>query len=114
ISEWQYVDTSSNDLAFLGLQRHQCGFVVGDEGALRSIMLALRREKIKYVFSPVWWDEDEVARATFDAHDATETAILKKKELKDAAAGKAALDIERIKKKENEKGEIERKLREAN
>jgi len=114
ISEWQYVDTSSNDLAFLGLQRHQCGFVVGDEGAVRSIMLALRREKIKYVFAAVWWDEDEVARATFDAHDAIETAILKKNELDRAAAAKIALDIARIKNKENEKGEIERKFREAN
>jgi hypothetical protein len=26
-------------------------------------MLALRRERIKYVFAPVWWDEYEVARA---------------------------------------------------
>ena len=44
-SDWQYVDTSSTDLAFLGLQRHQCGYVLGADSDLGEIMLALRREK---------------------------------------------------------------------
>jgi len=44
-SDWQYVDTPNIDLAFLGLQRHQCGYLVGAAADLREIMLALGREK---------------------------------------------------------------------
>ena len=80
-AEWRYVDTGTNDLAFLGLQRHQCGFVLGDDKDLRTIMLALRREKIKYSFAPLWWDEKEVDQATFDARDAAQQEVLKQKDI---------------------------------
>lgn len=113
-SEWQYVDTSTTDLAFLGLQRHQCGFLLGDDGKLREVMLALRRENIKYAFAPIWWDAKAVDQATFDAHDAIEQEILKKKEEQRKREEAAALQAERDKNKQNQKSEIERKLREAN
>jgi uncharacterized protein len=53
---WESVDTPSTDLAFRGLQRQQCGYLLADAERLKTIMLALRREQIKYTFSPVWWD----------------------------------------------------------
>jgi len=64
-SYWQFVDTSG-DLALLGLQRRQCGYVAGTADALRTIMLALAREQKKYAFSPVWWDDKEVSQARSD------------------------------------------------
>ena len=113
-SEWQYVDTSTTDLAFRGLQRHQCGFVLGDDSSLREVMVALRREKIKYAFAPIWWDGKAVDQATFDAHDAIQQEILKKKEEERKRQEEDALQAERDKTKQNQKSEIERKLREAN
>ena len=80
-AEWQHVDTGTTDLAFLGLQRHQCGYLVGNDKDLRTIMLALRREKMKYSFAPVWWDDKEVDQATFDAHDAARQEILKQRDI---------------------------------
>ena len=113
-AEWRYVDTGTNDLAFLGLQRRQCGFVLGDEKELRIIMLALRREKIKYLFAPRWWDEKEVDQATFDARDAAQREILRHKDIERKRKDEEALQALRDKDKQNQKTEIERKLREAN
>lgn len=114
MAEWRYVDTGTNDLAFLGLQRHQCGFVLGEEKDLRTIMLALRREKMKYWFAPLWWDEREADQATFDARDAAQQEILKQKDIDRKRTAAAELQAQRDKDKQNQKTEIERKLRDAN
>ena len=111
---WQYVDTSSTDLAFRGLQRHQCGYVLADEGGLKTIMLALRNERIKYAFAPVWWDAKEVEQATFDAHDVVQQEILTKEDLARKQRDEQALQVQRDKDNENRKTEIERKFRAAN
>jgi hypothetical protein len=114
LSNWQYVDTPTTDLAFLGLQRHQCGYLLADESGLRTIMLALRRENTKYAFAPVWWDDKELVQVTFDVHDAVQQEILKKKDVERRRKDEEALQAERDKNKENQKTEIEHKLREAN
>jgi hypothetical protein len=113
-AEWRYIDTGTNDLAFLGLQRHQCGFVLGDDKDLRTIMLALRREKMKYSFAPLWWDEKEVDQATFDTRDAVQREIMKQKDIDRKRTDEAALQAQRDRDKQNQKTEIERKLRDAN
>ena len=112
--DWQYVDTPTTDLAFLGLQRHQCGYLLGGDSDLKEIMLALRREKLRYAFAPVWWDATEVDQATFDVHDATQQEILKQQDVDRKRKAEEALQAERERNKQNEKYEIERKLREAN
>ena len=112
--EWDYIDTPTSDLAFLGLQRHQCGYLVGTEADLKEIMLALGREKIKYELSAVWWDENDVAQATFDVNDKTQQEIRKQRELERQRQAEEVLQKERDKEKQNEKSELERKLREAN
>ncbi len=73
----QFVEVTA-DLAYLGLQRHQCGYVAGDADALRSIALALRRDNVNYAFAAVWWDGKDVDQATFDVRDKTEQEIRKK------------------------------------
>jgi hypothetical protein len=113
-SAWQYVDTPTTDLAFLGLQRHQCGYLLGDDNDLRAIMLALRREKLKYSFAPVWWDEEAVDHAAFDAHDAAQQEIRKQEDLARRRREEKAVQEERDKERQTQKTEIERKLREAN
>ncbi len=102
------------DLAFLGLQRHQCGYVLGDDEDLRSIMLALRREKLKYSFAAVWWDDREVDQGTFDVHDAAQQEIRKGEDLKRRQKAEDALRAEREKNRQTQKTELERKLREEN
>ena len=113
-SDWQYVDTSNTNLAFLGLQRHQCGYLLGAEGDLREIMLALRREKMKYAFAPVWWGENEVVQATFDVHDTVQQELRKKLDVERKRKEEESLQAERERNKQNEKFEIERRLRETN
>jgi hypothetical protein len=113
-SDWQYVDTPNKDLGFLGLQRHQCGYLPGAEGDLAAIVQALRRDKIKYAFAPVWWDDNEVAQVAFDAHDAVQQELLKQQDLEHKRKQDEALQAERDKNKQSQKSEIERKLREAN
>ena len=76
-------------------------------------MLALRREKLKYAFAPVWWDATEVDQATFDVHDAAQQEMLKQQDVDRKQKAEEALQAEREKNKQNEKYEIERKLREA-
>jgi peptidoglycan hydrolase-like protein with peptidoglycan-binding domain/uncharacterized protein YecT (DUF1311 family) len=112
-SDWQFVDTNS-DLAYLGLQRRQCGYVAGEASALRSIMLALRRDKINYTFSAVWWDDKDVDQAAFDMRDAREQEIRKQAEKDRVLKGQKALEEEREKNKQSQKTEIERRLREKN
>lgn len=112
-SDWQFIETTT-DLAFLGLQRQQCGFVAGEASSLQSIMLALRRDKVKYAFSAVWWDDKDVDRATFDMRDAREQEIRKQAEKDRALKDQQALEAEREKNKQSQKTEIERQLRAKN
>jgi uncharacterized protein len=113
-SGWNIVDTPSTDLAFRGLQRHQCGYLLADDESLKTMMLALRREQIKYTFAPVWWDSKVVAQAAFDANDAKQQEILRKKDFERKKKEQDALEDLREKNKQNQKTEIERKLREQN
>ena len=113
-SDWPYVDTPNKDIAFLGLQRHQCGYLLGADNDLEAIAQALRRDKIKYAFAPVWWDEKEVSQASFDVHDATQQEARKQQDLDRKRKSEEALQAERDKSKQSQKSEIERKLREAN
>ena len=107
---WQFVDATA-DLAYLGLQRQQCGYVAGEANSLRTIMLALRGDKRKYRFSPVWFDAQEVAQATFDARDEREQEIRKRAEdqRKLEEAKKIADQLKRD--SANQNGAMERLLR---
>ncbi|MDR3413470.1 MAG: hypothetical protein P4L87_21365 [Formivibrio sp.] len=110
--DWQTVDTANPDVAFLGLQRRQCGYVIGEASTLRSIMLALRRDGLKYAFSPVWWSDKDLDQATFDANDKTRQKIVKDEALKQQEKAQHDLEMQRQKDNEKNKTEIERKLRE--
>jgi hypothetical protein len=112
-SDWQFVQTTE-DLAYRGLQRQQCGYVAAEAGVLGNLLQALHRDKFKYVFSPVWFDKADMEQATFDDRDRQQQAILKQHEdeLKKAEADK--LEQERRRKQEQQKTEIERRLREQN
>ncbi len=112
-SDWQFVQ-GTTDLAFLGLQRQQCGYVAGDAAVLRDLMEALRREKLHYTFAPVWFDVGEVERATFDTNDARKQEMLKKAEKDRADEEQRRLELERWKDQQNQKSEIERGLRQKN
>jgi hypothetical protein len=112
-SDWTFNETNG-DLAYLGVQRRQCGYVAGEASALRSIMLALHRDDVNYIFSSVWWDDKDVDRATFDVRDAKEQANRKQEEIDRALSKEKALVAEREKNKQSQKTEIERRLREKN
>jgi len=113
-SAWKFIETSP-DLAFLGLQRKQCGYVAGDAGALKTIMTALRREpQLSYAFAPVWWEQKELAQAAFDVSDKATQELKKKEQLDQARKDQEALENERTRKKQIEKTEIENKLRVQN
>jgi hypothetical protein len=112
-ADWQFVEVTP-DLAYLGLQRHQCGYVAAEADALRSIALALRRDSVKYVFAAVWWDGKDLDQATFDVRDKTEQEIRKDAERSRAQKEQQQLEDERNKKMEADKTEKERKLRQAN
>jgi hypothetical protein len=49
-SDWQSVDTSNTNLAFLGLQRHQCGYVLGADSELarNNARVAPRKDEIHF------------------------------------------------------------------
>src|SRR5262249_17827806 len=111
--DWHFVDVTP-DLAYLGLQRRQCGYVAGDADALRSIALALHRDKVPYMFAAVWWDGKDVDQATFDVRDKTEQEIRKKAELERALREQQQLEEIRKKKMEADKTEKERQLRQKN
>jgi tetratricopeptide (TPR) repeat protein len=112
-SDWQFVETT-DDLAFRGVQRHQCGFVAGDSAALRTVMEALRREQLKYSFAPVWFDIKEVIQATFDTRDTREIQIRIEEARKKAVEDAKRIEEQRRRDKQLQKGEIERQLREKN
>ena len=113
-AEWQYLDKSTVELAFFSLQRHQCGYLLGDDSTLREIMVGMHREEVQYSVAPVWWNEKEVDEATFDARDAAQQAIIKKKEAEQRRQSEAELQAARDRDRANEKTEMERRLREAN
>ena len=112
-ADWQFVDVTP-DLAYLGLQRHQCGYVTADADALRSIALALHRDSVRYTFAAVWWGGNDVDQAAFDVRDKTEQDIRKKAELARAQNEQQALEEQRKKKMESDKTEKERQLRQRN
>jgi uncharacterized protein len=112
--DWKTVDTANTDLAFLGLQRRQCGYLLGEASALGLIMPALRRDNLKYAFAPVWWSYEEVDQATFDVNDARQQEIIKKDQIKQQQQALDALTAQRARDKETQKTEIERRLREKN
>ena len=112
-SDFQFVQTTE-DSAYRGLQRQQCGYVAAEAGVLSNLMQALRRDKLKYVFSPVWFDEADMEQATFDDRDQQQQEILKRHEdeLKKAEADK--LEKARRQQQEQQKPEVEKRLREQN
>jgi peptidoglycan hydrolase-like protein with peptidoglycan-binding domain len=113
-SDWQFIETST-DLAFLGLQRQQCGYVAASASELSQIMSALRREpQLKYLFAPAWWESKDVAQAAFDVKDKTNQEEKKKEQIEQAKRDEEALNNERARKRETEKTEIEKRLRAQN
>jgi hypothetical protein len=40
--------------------RQQCGYVAGEESALRTFMGALGRERKRYEFAPLWFETSQV------------------------------------------------------
>jgi hypothetical protein len=60
--DWNVVDMTV-DNAFVALTRLQCGYAAGEAAALRSLMLALRRDGKQYEFAPIWFSVDEVTSA---------------------------------------------------
>jgi hypothetical protein len=101
-------------LLFLGCSAISAVLCLGDDKDVRTIMLALRREKMKYSFAPLLWDEKEVDQATFDTRDAVQREIMKQKNIDRKRTDEAALQAQRDRDKQNQKTEIERKLRDAN
>ena len=110
-SEWQFIEERSIDDAFFDLRRRQCGYVVAKAADLKTLMLALRRERRDYTFAPVWFDEQQVAAAAFEARDEQEESIRKEEERKRADADKEQLRKQRERDRQQEKTERERVLR---
>jgi hypothetical protein len=70
--------------AFIASMKQQCGYVVGDASALRTVMDALRREHKLYEFAPVWFDNDKVASLSADLirrKDRDDNALKAEKEM---------------------------------
>jgi uncharacterized protein len=112
-SDWQFVQATT-DLAFLGLQRQQCGYVAGETFVLHSLTQALRRDQIKYTFAPVWFDVKDVEQATFDTRDAREQEIRMQAEKERAQKEQDDLEKKRLADQQTQKGDIEKKLRRSN
>jgi peptidoglycan hydrolase-like protein with peptidoglycan-binding domain/uncharacterized protein YecT (DUF1311 family) len=112
-SDWQFVQ-GTTDLAFHGLQKHDCGYVAGDSAVLREIMDALRREKIQYAFAPVWFEQRDVQQATFDTNNKREEAIRTQTLIDRAKKAEEELAAKRLADKQSEKSVIERALRQKN
>jgi hypothetical protein len=112
--ELRFIETSV-DLAFRGLQRQQCGYVAGSAGDLKAIMDALRKEpQLQYSFAPVWWNDKAIAEAAFDVKDKTVQEIKKQEQQTQEQKDREAVDAARLAKREQDKTEIERSLREKN
>jgi hypothetical protein len=113
-SDWNFVETSNADLAYLGLQRRQCGYVVGDSDALRSIIIALGADNQKVKLSPVWWSDKDIEQAAFDANDARQQEIEKELQKDHEREEQEQREAKRQRNKEADKSERERVLREQN
>jgi hypothetical protein len=74
-------------------------------------MEALRRDRIAYAFSPIWFEPQEVAQATFDENDAHRQELEKQALADREKSEQSALEELRKKNKESQKSEIERQLR---
>jgi hypothetical protein len=66
---------------------------------------------LKYVFSPVWWDDKDVDRAAFDVRDAREQEIRKRHAQELIWEKQQELEEQRKKDQESRKTEIEKQLR---
>ena len=110
--DWQTVDTVNPDIALLGLKRRQCGYVIGEAETLRPVMLALRRDGLKYSFSPVWWSDKDLQQAIFDVNDKVRQKIAKEETLRQQEEAQHDIEIQRHRDNEKKKTEIERMLRE--
>ncbi len=45
--------------AFRAVIKQQCGYVAGEATALRTLMLALRRDRKAFEFAPVWFSDKQ-------------------------------------------------------
>jgi hypothetical protein len=84
--DWNIVNMTVGN-AFVGLTRQQCGYAAGDANALRTLMLALRRDGKKYEFAPIWFTTEEVIAAgtnEIKRRDALEKAKTDKNNIDDA------------------------------
>ena len=111
--EWEFIQTTE-DLAYRGLQRHQCGLVAAEESVLHNIMQALVRDKANFVFAPVWFSQEDLSQATFDIRDKQEQEILKQHEEDRKTQEAEALEQKRRQQREQDKTQLERQLRAEN
>ena len=68
---------------------------MGEASALRDILIALRRDGLKYAFSAVWWNDKDVDQATFDVRDAREQEIRKQEEADRARKEQEEIEAQR-------------------
>jgi tetratricopeptide (TPR) repeat protein len=59
LPDWQFVERKGGE-AYIVLMRQQCGYVAGEESALRTFMGALGRERKRYEFAPLWFETSQV------------------------------------------------------
>jgi hypothetical protein len=111
--DWKFVDMSA-DQAFVSLQRKQCQYAVAEATVLKDLSQALRREQMAFQFLPVWFDDQEVAAAAFEARDEREQRIRREAEAARAAADLQSLLDDRAKRNEQQKTVVEARLRAEN
>ena len=112
-ADLQFVPTSP-DLAFRAMQRRQCGYAIGDSTVLSPLMNALRRDQIRYSFSSVWFDAQQVKQVTFDEQDAENRRIQIEAEKDRQRQAEIKLEQDRLAKKQQAKTEQEAALRAKN
>jgi hypothetical protein len=111
-SNWRFVETSI-DPALRGLQKRQCGYAAGESSALRTLVQALSRDQLAYSFSPVWFEIQDLAQASFDTRDARNRQIEIEQEKKRQKEAEKELEKKRNDDKKVANGEIERQLRQT-
>jgi hypothetical protein len=111
--EWRFIPTG-RETAFVALQRRQCQYAVADAQVLKELMLGLRREERKFRFSPVWFNEAQVAAAAFEAGDERKQRELREAEVRRLRDDQARLAKLRQEKNESEKTAVETRLRRDN
>ena len=89
LPNWQFKERKVGDAYFV-LMRQQCGYVAGEEIALRTFMDALRRERKHYQFAPLWFETSQVAAVSAEL-------IREKKRARDIEEAKKGFDEEQKK-----------------